>query len=91
MNDTLDEFAKLNHKKRKFLLRYLFLVGITLIIIGFLYDLKYVGIPYQDPPPELLKKYNYHESISEAIINSGFIFIIIGIVGVIVRKIKRTL
>ena len=82
MNDILDEIEKPNNKKRIFLMRYL---------IGFLYDGKYAGIPYQDPPLELLKKYNYHRSIADTITDSGFKIVILGIVGGVVRKIIQFL
>lgn len=66
-------------------------IGIVLVIIGFLYDLIYAGIPYQDPTDELLKNYNFHKSISDTVINIGSIFIIIGIIGAIIIKYKRTI
>ena len=87
MNDILDEIEKPNNKKRIFLMRYLIFAGIAIIVFGFLYDGKYAGIPYQDPPLELLKKYNYHRSIADTITDSGFKIVILGIVGGVVRKI----
>lgn len=91
MNDILDEIEKPNSNKRIFLMRYIIFAGIAIIVIGFLYDWKYAGIPYQDPPPELLKKYNYHRSIADTITDSGFIILMLGIVGGIARKIIQFL
>ena len=60
--------------------KYLFLIGIAIIIIGFLYDLLFAGIPYQDPPPELLEKYNQHLLVSDIFIKIGLLITLIGIV-----------
>jgi len=31
--------------------------GIGLVFLGFVYDVLFAGIPYQDPPPELAARY----------------------------------
>lgn len=31
--------------------------GIGLVFLGFVYDVLFAGIPYQDPPPELAAEY----------------------------------
>jgi len=31
----------------------LIIVGITIIFVGFVYDVLFAGIPYQDPTPAL--------------------------------------
>lgn len=76
--------------RRKYDVVFIF-IGITLVIIGFSYSIMYAGIPYQDPTDELLKKYNYNNSISETVIIIGFVFIIIGMIGTIFIKIIQTL
>ena len=36
-------------------------LGLLLVLTGFLYELQFAGIPYQDPPFELAAQYNRHE------------------------------
>lgn len=60
--------------------KYLFLLGITIIVIGFLYDIMFAGIPPQDPPTQLMEKYNQNTFVSNLIIKLGLLIMIIGIV-----------
>ncbi len=32
--------------------------GVGLVFLGFVYDVLFAGIPYQDPPPELAAQYD---------------------------------
>ena len=32
--------------------------GVGLVFLGFVYDVLFAGIPYQDPPPELAAEYD---------------------------------
>lgn len=91
MSDILEDILKPEVKKRKIRIRYLAFIGIAIIIAGFLYDLKYAGIPYQDLPPELLKKYTQNQNIAGNLIDTGFLVLLIAIIGAIVRKIKTML
>jgi len=54
-------------------------IGIAILLTGVLFDLYFVGIPYQDPPQEILAKYNRDAKIADSIMNIGIIVIIIGI------------
>lgn len=67
----------------------LFVLGIIIFILGFMYDMKYAGIPYQDPPPELLKQYNKDLHIADTIMNSGFIVILISFILLIIFFIRK--
>ncbi|WP_284650927.1 hypothetical protein [Flavobacterium terrisoli] len=60
--------------------KHLFLIGIVIIAIGFVYDLVFAGIPYQDPSPQLLEKYNQNAFVSDLIIKFGLFITLIGIV-----------
>ena len=60
--------------------KHLFLIGIAIIVIGFLYDLIFAGIPYQDPSSQMLEKYNQNLFISDVIIKFGLLVTIVGIV-----------
>lgn len=92
MNDTLDDILKDKVQKPKIRIRYLVLIGIIVILIGFMYNAIYAGIPPQDPPPEILKQYtqqyNHAVFVSGIIMNIGYCFLIVAIIFAIVRKIK---
>lgn len=68
------------------------IVGIILLIIGLYYLCIKAGIPYQDPPPELLKMYNKNMKIGEILILVGFLIecsnIIILVINFILKKLK---
>ena len=63
--------------------------GLFLLAGGFVYDVLFAGIPYQDPPPELAAKYALHSSIASLISNAGLAVLAIGIVLLVVRKLRR--
>ena len=63
--------------------------GILIIIIGFIYDLIFAGIPYQDPTPAMTQKYNFHSSVAEIIELIGLSIMMISIVGTVLRKFSR--
>ncbi len=46
-------------------------VGIAVVIAGLGYDLLWAGIPYQDPPPELAARYNFHARVAAAVRQVG--------------------
>jgi hypothetical protein len=52
--------------------------GVCICAAGFMYDLLYAGIPYQDPPPELQAHYNVHASIASAIETIGLLVMAVG-------------
>jgi hypothetical protein len=63
--------------------------GFVLIIAGFVYNVVFAGIPYQDPPPELVARYNTHTTIAQTITTTGIITMLAGIVGGIVLRLLR--
>jgi len=68
----------------------LIIVGILVILIGFVYDVLFAGIPYQDPTPALQASYDFHSRIASIIRWSGFgIFILGGLAGIIRRLIGK--
>lgn len=91
MSDSLDDIVKPEVKKTRIRIRYFVFVGIVIILVGFLYDFIYVGIPYQDPPADLLKKYNLNQKIAGNLIDTGFLILLVAIIGAGVRKIKSLL
>ena len=46
---------------------FLILLGVSIFCCGFMYDAVFAGIPYQDPTPELVAKYNFHSEVASLI------------------------
>ena len=49
----------------------IFTVGIGIAIVGFVYDIMFAGIPYQDAPAQLQASYALHSRIAAAIETVG--------------------
>ena len=64
-------------------------VGILLIVTGFLYDIIFAGIPYQEPTPIMTQEYNYHQYIANSIKRLGLIVVIIGIFKITQKRISK--
>ncbi|MEO9516400.1 MAG: hypothetical protein ABJH45_21390 [Paracoccaceae bacterium] len=45
--------------------------GAILIVSGFVYDLSFAGLPYQDPTPEIQARWIFHKGVAENIIIAG--------------------
>ena len=43
------------------------LLGLGIFLAGFVYDVIFAGIPYQDPTPELAARYAFHAGVAKAI------------------------
>lgn len=41
--------------------------GIAVILAGFVYDVLFAGIPYQDPPPGIAADYSRHSATASGI------------------------
>ena len=78
-----------DHTMKSYWLLILIVVGFVLIITGFVYNIVFAGIPYQDPPPELVARYNMHATIAQTITTTGIITTPAGIVGSIVLRLLR--
>lgn len=65
------------------------LLGITIIFIGFVYDVLFAGIPYQDPTPALQASYDFHSRIASSIRWNGVGICILGGMGGIIRRLRR--
>ena len=72
--------------KNKEILSWGIIWGILLIVIGFIYDVIFAGIPYQDPTPLMIKKFNFHKTVAEKIELIGFVIMLISLLGVIIKK-----
>ncbi|HLA56616.1 MAG TPA: hypothetical protein VK623_10970 [Flavobacterium sp.] len=60
--------------------KHLIKIGLGVIAIGFLYDVFFAGIPYQDPTTEMLVKYNRNTSIALVLQQIGLAITVMGIV-----------
>jgi hypothetical protein len=60
--------------------------GLVLLVAGFVYDVIFAGIPYQDPTPEMAARYAHHASIASMLYRFGGLVLFIGLISVIVRS-----
>lgn len=47
-------------------------IGFATILGGFMYDILFAGIPYQDPPPDLQARYEADQDTAASIMTLGF-------------------
>jgi len=69
--------------------RHLIKIGLVLIIGGFLFELFFAGVPYQDPTEEMVIQYNRNETIAMTVMQLGLAVLIIGILIKIFTKRKK--
>lgn len=55
------------------------LTGIALLVGGFLYDVLFAGLPYQDPTPAMQKDWDLHATIAAAIMLAGIGVLVLGL------------
>ena len=70
---------------KKMLPFILIALGIIVFFAGFVYDVLYAGIPYQDPTPALAASYNFHSHIASIIRWSGMGICGIGGAAILIR------
>lgn len=63
---------------KRYLPLVLLILGLTVIFAGFVYDVLFAGIPYQDPTPALEASYELHSRIASMIRWSGVSVFMIG-------------
>ncbi len=63
----------------------LIVAGLLIVLGGFIYDVMFAGIPYQDPTPEMSARYEHHARIASVIRWCGVAVFLIGWVGAIRR------
>jgi hypothetical protein len=64
-------------------------LGIFLLVAGFGYDLRFAGIPYPDPTPELAARYAFHARIASGFYIVGLGAVLGGIAAGVVRLVTR--
>lgn len=63
-------------KKSLFKSRPILLIGIGILILGFIYDVMYINIPPQDPPAYLIKERQELYKTLTIIYNSGYFILV---------------
>jgi len=57
-------------------------IGILIVMSGFVYDVVFAGIPYQDPTPELQARYDFHSAVAGSLYTTGGVVFLLGIVAI---------
>jgi hypothetical protein len=65
--------------------------GILIVLVGFVYDISFAGIPYQDPDPVLQAQYDFHSLIASLFYKSGGVVFLFGLISIPVvwKKINK--
>lgn len=71
-------------------LKFTLYFGLILIIGSCIYDFLFIGIPFQDPTPELIARREQQYLIKDIIWYSGVIIFTLGIIGVLLLKLRKT-
>ena len=61
---------------------FLPLLGLLILIAGFLYFVTFAGLPYPDPTPELQAEWKYHENLSWIILKIGGFVLFMGLIAI---------
>lgn len=64
------------------------LFGLLLALTGFVYDVLFAGIPYQDPTPEIQVRYDFHSCIAGLFYKSGGTILLFGVMTIPIIWIK---
>ena len=72
---------------RKYLRPLTFVViGIVLLIAGFVYAVIFLNVPYPDPTPAMQQEVLFHERITGNVMLAGIVFVIVSMVWAIIGK-----
>ena len=61
---------------------FLPLLGLLILVAGFVYFVTFAGLPYPDPTPELQAEWKYHENISWIILKIGGFVLFVGLLAI---------
>ncbi len=64
-------------------------LGIFLLVFGFYYEVFKVGVPYQDPTPELIQRYQYYSDIAQFLYRIGIGIIVLGLLSFLTLAIRK--
>ncbi len=72
------------------MLNAIIIAGVIILFIGLYYSVIKAGIPYQDPPLDLLIQYEVNAGIGDVLLGSGFkIAVCSGIIRVVLGLLWR--
>jgi len=57
--------------------------GLIVVAGGFIYDVEFAGIPYQDPTPAMSERYHHYAHIAAVIRWFGFAVFLFGVMAFI--------
>ncbi|CAM3294165.1 hypothetical protein FLLO111716_01630 [Flavobacterium longum] len=69
--------------------KHLIKIGLALIVVGFIYEIVFAGVPYQDPTEEMVIRYNRNELISITIMQIGLAALVAGILVKVFSKKRK--
>jgi hypothetical protein len=69
--------------------KYMTRIGLALVVIGFVYDVAFAGLPYHDAPADIQNEYVRNQQISLWVMRSGLIVVVIGAVMRIADRITQ--
>ena len=58
------------------------IAGLVIVVIGFIYDILFAGIPYQDPTPEIQARYELHSSVAGLFYKTGGVVLLLGLLAI---------
>lgn len=74
---------------RRSLPLFLVATGLTVLVGGFVYDVAFAGIPYQDPTPAMAADHARHARVASLIRWAGAVVVLVGIAASIVGRRAR--
>jgi hypothetical protein len=70
--------------------KWLFGLGLGLVVTGFVYDVVFAGIPYQDPTPAMQRDYLRQAHIASNATKLGIVLVCLGFVLFLIRRSGRS-
>jgi hypothetical protein len=54
-------------------------MGLLIAVFGYVYEVMFAGIPYQDPTPELQARYDFHSTEAASLYTTGGVVFLLGL------------
>jgi hypothetical protein len=70
--------------------KVLILLGFSLAVAGFLYDIAFAGIPYQDPTPSLQANWETQQNVGAFLTFMGIVIFCAGGVWSVLKRVLRS-
>jgi hypothetical protein len=65
--------------------RGMVICGLIVVFAGFLWNVFFAGVPYQDPTPELSANYDFHSNAAFGLMCAGAGLALIGLAGLLAK------